>query len=167
MSSLARLFKKSRDIWKKRSFSKQARIKSLEIKVRDLSKSRERWKSRAKALISKLSQSQTTHSTEISEPLSEDNPQVLTGELIPAEECSTSIPVKHRYPVYVIQLAIEPVIVSLSRFRGIHKTFKSFAPFFGLPVPSFSCIRNWVHSNGLYQLLSLTALQMIGFSSLT
>lgn len=53
---LARLFKKGRDVWKQRALEKQARIKSLEIKVRDLSKSREQWKQRAKAAEIQLSQ---------------------------------------------------------------------------------------------------------------
>ncbi len=154
---LARLFKKSRDIWKQRSLEKQARIKSLEIKVRDLSKSREQWKSRAKAAESQFSPSDTANSTELSLPIDEEKPRVLTGQFIPAEECSTLRPVKHQYLVYVIQLAVEQVMVSLNSFRGIEKTFESFAPFFNLPVPSFSSVRNWVLRLGLYQLLSTPA----------
>jgi len=151
---LARLFKKGRDIWKQRALEKQARIKSLAIKVRDLEKSRDQWKSRAKAAESQLSPSKTANSTEMVPFLKEDNPRVLTGEFIPAGECSTDIPVKHQFPVYVIHLAIEQVIVCLNSFRGIQKTFECLAPFFNLPVPSFSTVRNWMLRLGLYQLLS-------------
>jgi len=151
---LARLFKKSRYLWKQRSVKKQARIKSLEIKVRDLKKSRDQWKSRAKAAESQLSQSEAVNSTEIAPFLDEDNPRLLTGDFIPAGECSTSRPVKHQFPVYVIHLAVEQVIVCLNSFRGIQKTFESFAQYFHLPMPSFSSVRHWMLRLGLYQLLS-------------
>jgi len=150
---LARLFKKSRNIWKQRSLEKQARIKSLEIKVRDLSKSREQWKSRAKTAESKLSQ----NSTEFSQSRLEDNSRIYTGEFIPAGECSTSKPVKHQFPVYVIHLAVSSVIVCLNSFRGIQKTFESFGQYFRLPIPSFSTVRHWMLRLGLYQLLSPAA----------
>lgn len=153
IARLARLFKKSRDIWKQRSDKKQDRIKSLEIKVRDLSQSREQWKSRAKAAFVKLSQ----NSTEFSESLLEDNPRILTGEFIPAGECSTSKPVKHQFPVYVIHLAVEQVIVCLNSFRGIQKTFESFGQYFRLPRPSFSTVRHWMLRLGVFQLLSPAA----------
>lgn len=152
IARLARLFKKGRDMWKQRALEKQARIKSLEIKVRDLSKSRDQWKSRAKVAESQLSPSKTVNSTEMVAFPDEENPQNLTGEFLPAGECSTSIPVKHQFPVYVIHLAVEQVIVCLNSFRGIQKTFESFAQYFRLPMPSFSSVRHWMLRLGLYQL---------------
>ena len=47
VSRLARLFRKGRDNWKEKALEKQKKIRSLEIKVRDLSASREQWKKRA------------------------------------------------------------------------------------------------------------------------
>lgn len=47
-SKLVQFFKTSRDRWKRKALTRQDRIKSLQIRVRDLSESRERWKSRAK-----------------------------------------------------------------------------------------------------------------------
>jgi NifB/MoaA-like Fe-S oxidoreductase len=46
-SRLARLFRSSRDQWKERAAVKQKKLRALEIKVRDLSESRARWKDRA------------------------------------------------------------------------------------------------------------------------
>ena len=54
VSRLARLFKKGRDNWKEKALEKQKKIRSLEIKVRDLSASREHWKQRALAAELKL-----------------------------------------------------------------------------------------------------------------
>lgn len=54
VTRLARLFKKGRDNWKEKALEKQALVRSLEIKVRDLSTSRENWKARALAAEKKL-----------------------------------------------------------------------------------------------------------------
>ena len=55
-SRLARLFRKSREQWKKRSADKQKKLRGLETKVRDLSKSRDQWKERARAAEQELNQ---------------------------------------------------------------------------------------------------------------
>ncbi|MEM7555355.1 MAG: hypothetical protein AAF378_14870 [Cyanobacteria bacterium P01_A01_bin.84] len=54
VSRLARLFKEGRDSWREKALEKQKKIRSLEIKVRDLGASREHWKQRALAAESKL-----------------------------------------------------------------------------------------------------------------
>jgi hypothetical protein len=51
---LARLFRKGRDNWKEKALEKQTKVRSLEIKVRDLSNSRENWKARALTAEKKL-----------------------------------------------------------------------------------------------------------------
>jgi hypothetical protein len=51
---LARLFKKGRDNWKEKALEKQALVRNLEIKVRDLTNSRSNWKARALAAEKKL-----------------------------------------------------------------------------------------------------------------
>ena len=54
VSRLARLFQKGRDSWKEKALEKQKKVRALEIKIRDLSDSREHWKNRALAAESKL-----------------------------------------------------------------------------------------------------------------
>jgi hypothetical protein len=54
VSRLARLFEKSRDNWKEKALTKQNKLRALEIKVRDLSNSREHCKSRALAAEAQL-----------------------------------------------------------------------------------------------------------------
>lgn len=53
-SRLARLFHKGRENWKQRALEKQKKLRALEIKVRDLSTSRDYWKNRAKIAEEKL-----------------------------------------------------------------------------------------------------------------
>jgi hypothetical protein len=54
VTRLARLFQKGRDNWKEKALEKQAKVRNLEIKVRDLENSRENWKVRALAAEKKL-----------------------------------------------------------------------------------------------------------------
>jgi hypothetical protein len=54
VSRLARLFQKGRDNWREKALEKQTKMRSLEIKVRDVSNSRENWKARALAAEKKL-----------------------------------------------------------------------------------------------------------------
>jgi hypothetical protein len=54
ISRLARLFQKGRDNWREKALEKQAKVRALEVKVRDLSDSRENWKARALTAEGKL-----------------------------------------------------------------------------------------------------------------
>jgi arginyl-tRNA--protein-N-Asp/Glu arginylyltransferase len=45
---LARLFRRSRDTWKQRAADKQRALKQLRITVRDVSESRDHWKTIAR-----------------------------------------------------------------------------------------------------------------------
>ena len=50
LKKLTNFFKDSRDKWRKRSKNKQIRIDDLEVKVRDLTKSRDNWKQKYKEI---------------------------------------------------------------------------------------------------------------------
>lgn len=54
VTRLARLFHKGRDNWREKALEKQSKVRSLEIKIRDLSNSRSNWKARALAAEKKL-----------------------------------------------------------------------------------------------------------------
>jgi hypothetical protein len=152
---LAHLFKKGRDLWKNRALERQKIVKSLMVKVRDLSKSRDNWKQRAKVAESELRQVKKTQPSSSKLEKCPENQVALAGEFIPADECSALIPTKHQNPVFVIQLAIEQFMTSLNSFRGCQSTFELFGKFFPIPTPSFSNIRHWILRAGLYQLLQL------------
>lgn len=53
-SKLVKFFRGSRDQWKVKALERQDRIKSLQVKIRDLRESRERWKIRARNAESAL-----------------------------------------------------------------------------------------------------------------
>jgi len=54
VTRLARLFQKGRDNWREKALEKQTKMRSLEIKIRDLSNSRSNWKARALAAEKEL-----------------------------------------------------------------------------------------------------------------
>ena len=55
-SRLARLFKQGREKWKKKALDRQKKLQAVDIKVRDLEKSRDKWKQEAKKLVQKNKQ---------------------------------------------------------------------------------------------------------------
>ena len=64
-SRLARLFRAGRDNWKEKALEKQKKLRALEIKVRDVSASREYWKNRAIAAEKGVSQENGEVSVEV------------------------------------------------------------------------------------------------------
>ncbi len=47
-SRLARLFKQSREKWRRKALDRQKKLESADVKIRDLEKSRDKWKQEAK-----------------------------------------------------------------------------------------------------------------------
>ena len=64
---LVRYFEKSRDAWQASALQKQQQLSSLEIKVSDLSISRDQWKKQAKEA------EKAQHETSKKEPSSREN----------------------------------------------------------------------------------------------
>lgn len=62
---LARVFRKSRDTWKRRATEKQRRLKAIVGKVRDLTRSRDQWKAKAKQLQEQLRHLETHSRSEL------------------------------------------------------------------------------------------------------
>ena len=152
-SRLVRLFQNSRDNWKARSADKQKRIRALEIKVRDLTKSRDYWKQVALTGQVESSIPQTVETDELENSAKNLDPPEEIKE--PEMERSISVPKGHVYPVLVIQLAIQQLIQGLASLRGCQLNFDWFSPFLEFKLtktPSFSCIRNWLYRIGLYAL---------------
>ncbi len=55
-SRLARFFKESRDGWKQKAVARQSKLRAADVKVRDLTKSRDKWKREAKEAKQHLEQ---------------------------------------------------------------------------------------------------------------
>lgn len=62
---LARVFRKSRDTWKRRATEKQRRLKAMLGKVRDLTRSRDQWKAKAKQFQEQLRHLETRSRSEL------------------------------------------------------------------------------------------------------
>lgn len=151
---LARLFKESREKWKKRAKEKQKKARALETKVRDLSKSRESWKEKAKQAERELGHLKAEQKSRFDSEEIDQGSEAVSGQVLGGHLASESLQRAegHHYPVYVIQLAIEQVIHSLTSLRGSQKTFALWNQFFRVPTPSFSSIRHWLLRVGLYEL---------------
>lgn len=148
---LVMVFKDSRERWKKNAAIKQKKLRSLSVKARDLSISRDSWKAKAKELEAenRLLKQEIETLKKTSFLLNSSSIGELKSES--ANELQVA-PRGHVYPLGVVRLAIEQVILSLSSFRGVQKTFELFAQLFNLPIPSYTSIRNWVFKLGLYEL---------------
>jgi len=55
-SRLARLFKQGREKWKKKALDRQKKLEFADVKMRDLEKSRDKWKQEAKELAKRNKQ---------------------------------------------------------------------------------------------------------------
>lgn len=153
-SRLARLFKRSRDNWKSRAKAKQEKIKALETKVRDLKRSREYWKEKAKECVPCLAEQETVKQ----ETVQSKKAEIQAEKGIEEREASAKKgggwqQVKgHHYPAEIVQLGIEQVTHSLNSLRGSEKTFRLFSQYFKVSVPSYNSIRSWLLRVGLYEL---------------
>ena len=140
-SRLARLFKKSRELWKQRAQEKQAMIRGLEVKVRDVSHSRDRWKQKAKRLEQELRQRREEDAS------SEDDP--IEPTLVSTVEPNAFVPPPdHAYPTFVMQLSLQLATQALTSLRGVAKSLELFGQYVELPSPSMDSIRKWLYRIG-------------------
>ena len=146
-SRLARLFRASRDKWKEKAIEKQRKLRALEVKVRDLSGSREYWKNRAIAAEKGLNQEDGENSSERKDELELINSEEEDEE--GTENCQAK---NHHYPVDTVKKTMELFMKCGISFRGIEKTLELFNDLAETKTPSFSCIRKWLGRMGLYEL---------------
>lgn len=145
VSRLVRLFQKGRDNWKEKALEKQKKVRALEIKVRDLSDSRELWKRRALAAESKLKEQNL--GAEVKKKIE------TQGANLEANRSRKELTVKgHYYNVKTIQQALILLIDGGISFRGIEKVFELFKHSESQTTPSFTCIRKWLGRVGTYEL---------------
>lgn len=146
---LARIFKKGRDSWKARAAEKQKKLRALEIKVRDLSNSRDYWKERAKA-------AEEERKNEQKSVVSHTQENLLVGEVVKEGELVTEenleAPHCHVYPLFVMRLAIESVINVLTGFRGGKRNLEMISGLIQFSTPSMSTVRYWTYRLGYYLL---------------
>jgi hypothetical protein len=170
MKKLLKFFKDSRDKWKRRALEKQKRIEQLEIKVRDLTNSRDTWKekymeekasSREKASSKKCPKDKNNsnnqgNSKELMLASDDENLAALIGEVIPKKDWPQvdpwSRPISHVYSLCTMHIAMELILFSHNSFRAAMKSFQAFAKYNPVETPSWVTIENWILRFGLYEL---------------
>jgi len=144
-SRLARLFKESRDQWRRKAIERRKENRLLELKIRDLEISRAKWKEKALNAVDA------------------DEPQTEKAEKDEEKETRTSLtevspstpPIGHHYPVSTIQLSIQTQVEGLASLRGTEKVFELFSPFlpgFMQEAPDHSTVQSWTQRLGLFLL---------------
>ena len=149
---LARLFKASREKWRAQAAEKQKKVRKLEIRVRDLEASREKWKGRAQAAEREVAQHRRARlapdgGEEDSE--SESSKWVARGSEGPSLERAW----RHRFPLWLVQLALHLMVVALTSFRGASRSLAGLSEVgWEVDDPSAGGIRQWLLRVGLYEL---------------
>lgn len=162
IKKLLKFFKDSRDKWKRRTLKKQKRIEQLEIKVRDLTNSRDTWKKKymeEKASNKKCPKDKANNqgnSKELMLASDDGNLTAKIGEVIPKNEWSQidpwSRPASHMYSLCTMLKAMELILFSHNSFRAAMKSFQAFAKYNPVETPSWVTIENWILRFGLYKL---------------
>ena len=141
MKKLLKFFKDSRDKWKCRALEKQKRIEQLEIKVRDLTKSRDTWKekymidtaSSKKCPKDKNNSNNQGNSIDMMLASDDENLAALIGEVIPKKYWPKidpwSRPASHIYSLCTMHIAMELILFSHNSFRAAMKSFQAFAKY--------------------------------------
>lgn len=145
-SRLARFFKDSRDGWKQKALKRQERLRATDVKVRDLTKSRDKWKLEAKEAKKRLEQLEKEVEKKRVEEEKKDNASIVKA----GDESMSATPVGHHYPSHVMLVGIKQVIYGLSSLRGSERIFEVFAQFSDMPIPNFNSVRSWIFRLGLY-----------------
>jgi hypothetical protein len=130
------------------------KLRVLAVKVRDLSKSRDYWKEKAKVAERELRQLKEEQPSRSGEANEHEAGPALEGALLSpeTEELAWSAPAGHHYRLLTIQLAIQQMIQGRNSLRGCERNFELLAQFFQMETPGFSSVRTWLFRLGLYLL---------------
>jgi hypothetical protein len=137
-SRLARLFKKSRGVWKTKALEKQQRLRAAQVRIRDLEKSRAYWKQRALA-------------AEGGEPCAQEDSGgdgEAPGEEPPAGG-ALGAPARHHYPALTIVATLQLYLHTGLGSRGVRRVLELVAPRPTPQAPGSSTVFNWLYRCGL------------------
>ena len=144
-SRLAGLFKKSRDARKKKALEKQRRLRSSQVKIRDLEQSRDRWKKRALEAKKALTGAGDA-------PAKEDETADSEVDVDVEKRIALSPPAGHHYSTMVMQLAIRMVLDASVGSRGVHRVLDLLGTYFPVAAPAYTTVLNWLYRCGLHVL---------------
>jgi hypothetical protein len=148
-SRLARFFEKSRDRWRANAAEKQKKVRALETRVRDLERSRTKWKERAQKAEQAVCEGRGSRRLSVGE--SECEEEVHEGEYLARGEGAHGAPAwGHQYDLGWVEWVLLHLLVGLSSLRG---TCRLLGESCGLvaagPIPAISTVRSWLFRIGL------------------
>ncbi|MBK1633500.1 hypothetical protein CKO31_22680, partial [Thiohalocapsa halophila] len=138
VSRLLRLARHARERWKEKALERQQRLRSAQVRIRDLERSRAYWKDRA------LSAEGRSPADDASgEDTDEDADGESPGALVPTRIAN------HRYSLEAIQLSMALYLRIGLGCRGVGKVLRLFSPYVPLGVPAATTVLNWCCRLGL------------------
>jgi hypothetical protein len=150
-SRLARFFAKSRDQWRANAADKQKKIRALETRVRDLERSREKWKQRAQE--AEQAALEGRFPTRRKGGDSDPDDVVHEGEyLARGGDLPQPTPRRHRFDLGWVEWVLLHLLVGLSSLRGTRRLLEACGMDAGEPIPAVSTIRAWLFRIGLFVL---------------
>jgi len=148
VSRLARFFEKSRNQWCAHAAEKQEKIRALETRVRDLERSRSKWRERAQQAERVVAEGEASKHQGGSGALDRDE-KVQEVEYLPRGKAAPSAQ-GHRYDLSWVEGALLQLLVGLSSLRGACRMLGEYC---GLgedgQMPTVSTVRSWLFRIGL------------------
>ena len=144
-SRLARFFEGSRDKWRAHAAEKQKKLRALETRVRDLERSRAKWKGRALQAEQVLAEGKAPKSAQRGDS-QECDEEVLEGEYLARGE-SAAAARGHHFDLSWMEWALVQLLVGLSSLRGTCRMLGELSEWEAMPA--VSTVRSWLFRVGL------------------
>jgi hypothetical protein len=138
VSRLARLFRDARDHWKAKALERQKRLRTAQIRIRDLERSRAYWKARALAAGGKTSASGASDGE-----TDEDNRDEPPMAMVPTRVAN------HHHCLEVIALSLQLYLHASFGCRGVSRVLRLLASYLPLGVPASTTVLTWCYRLGL------------------
>ncbi len=150
-SRLARFFEQSRDRWRAHAAEKQKKLRALETRVRDLERSRLKWKERAQQAERAVAQGKPSKSSrgsasEDSDEKVHEGEYLAHGDTVPLARARG-----HGYDLMRVEWALLYLLVGLGSLRGTCRMLgaqSAVGEEVG-PSPAVSTVRSWLFRIGL------------------
>jgi uncharacterized protein (DUF2249 family) len=149
--------KECRDNWKENSAKKQKKIREQTQTIRNLTNSRQNWRSRAQKAEQQL-QDALLRIQELEQQLADsesnqDSSPDHKDDHDHGDDDDHPLPIpNHTYNTSTISLAVQQFLHTGHSYRGIDQTFDLLSSYCSLGTPHYSTIKSWVERLGLYQL---------------
>lgn len=143
--SLSRVLKRvgeSRAKWKAKAQERYRQLRTQQVRIRDLEKSRDHWKAKAREWRQEAEKRAEEQAQKVE---ASPTPEVREGEWLPA-------PAGHRHGVATIGLGLRVLLLGASSLRGTAQILALMAEGMAPQGVHFTTLRQWLYRFGLYLL---------------